>query len=273
MNRKILVLGKGFIGKRIARFLDCSIFGGKIYTYEGIRKVISIYNPEVIINCIGSTGKKNVDDCEIDKDKTLNANVFVPLIIAEACFRKNIKLVHISSGCIYHYDYEKNIPLTEEDEPDFYELFYSRTKVYSEKSLLWLSKKANILITRIRIPLDDRPHPKNILDKLLKYKKIIDIPNSITYIPDFLKILKTLIERDEKGLFNIVCKTPLRYPMLLDEFKKYRPFDYEIIPLSALKSVRTNLILSTSKLESLGIKVRKSEEVIPECVKNYLSYL
>ncbi|MCX5704368.1 MAG: hypothetical protein NT066_07780, partial [Candidatus Omnitrophica bacterium] len=107
----------------------------------------------------------------------------------------------------------------------------------------------------------------------INYKKVIDIPNSITFIPDFIKALKHLIESNRKGLFNIVNKGGLRYPELLDVYKKYAPnFQYEVIDFEKLNLVRSNLILSTEKLEKTGFKVRDIHEVLEECVKNYLKY-
>jgi 3,5-epimerase/4-reductase len=136
-----------------------------------------------------------------------------------------------------------------------------------------LCKKFNILIVRLRIPLDNRPHPKNILTKLINYKKVIDIPNSITYIPDFILALKHLIKIDAKGIYNIANKGGLRYPELLEVYKRCMPdFKYEIIDFKKLHLVRTNLILSVRKLEKTGFKMRNIHEVLEGCVKNYLKY-
>jgi len=123
------------------------------------------------------------------------------------------------------------------------------------------------------VPLDNRPHPKNLLTKLIEYKRVIDIPNSVTYIPDFIRALKYLIQIDANGIYNIVNKNALKYPELLDIYKKYVPdFKYEIIDYRKLNIVRTNLILSTEKLEKAGFKVRDIYEVLEECVKDYLKY-
>ncbi|MFH1198943.1 MAG: sugar nucleotide-binding protein [Candidatus Omnitrophota bacterium] len=270
MNKNILIIGKGFVGSRIHECLGWDISDFKIACFEDAQKVIDQFHPEIIINCIGYTGR-NVDQCELNKDKTLTANTFVPLILAEAAIRNNIRLVHISSGCIYHFGYDKNEPILENQVPDFLDLYYSRSKIYSEAALNILAKKYPILILRIRIPLDNRPHPKNILTKLIEYKKVIDVPNSITYIPDFLKALEHLINIDARGIYNLVNSGGLRYKNLLDVYKKYKPdFNYENIDHKKLNLVRTNLILSTKKLEDSGFKVRPINEVLEECVKNYL---
>jgi 3,5-epimerase/4-reductase len=134
-----------------------------------------------------------------------------------------------------------------------------------------MAKKYNILTVRIRIPLDNRPHPKNILTKLIKYGKVIDIPNSVTYVPDFLKALKHLIKIDAYGIFNVLNKFGLRYPDLMDIYKKYVPdFEYTTIDHRKLGLVRTNLVMSVKKLEKTGFAVRPIKDVLEECVKEYV---
>lgn len=273
MKPKILIFGSGFIGKRLQESIDSDLSERRINAFKDAEEEIARFNPKIIINCIGHTGKKNVDDCESERDKTLSSNTFVPLIMAEAALRNKIKLIHISSGCIYRYDYVRDNPIKEDKMPDFFELFYSRTKIYAERALEALSAKFGILIPRIRIPLDNRPHPRNIITKLINYKKIIDLPNSITYIPDFIQALKHLITIDARGIYNVVNKGALRYPELLGIYKKYVPgFKYEIIDFKQLNLVRTNLILSTEKLEKSGFKIREIHEVLEECVQDYLKY-
>lgn len=270
-NNDILIMGHGFIGTRLKEAFDCQICDKRIHSCCDAEKEVDKYAPKVLINAIGSTGRHNVDDCEFDKDKTLFSNTFIPLILAEVAIRRKIKFVHISSGCIYHYDYDKSALITEEDEPDFFDLFYSRTKIYAERALKTLSRQHDILIPRVRIPLDDRPHPKNVLNKLLRYGKVIDLPNSVTYIPDFIEALRYLIKIDSRGIYNLVNKGGMRYPDLMEAYRKYAPdFNYQVIDYNDLNLVRTNLILSTEKLEKTGFKVRKIEEVYEECVRNFV---
>ena len=272
-KNRILILGRGFIGSRIKQELGGEFFSGRIRTLSQAERDILRYSPKVLINSVGFIGR-NVDDCELDKDKALMANTFIPIILAEVALRHGIKLVHISSGCIYHYDYERDKPIREEKTPDFFGLYYSRTKIYCEKALEVLAKKFPILIARIRVPLDNRPHPKNILDKLIQYKKsVVTIPNSVTYIPDFIKAIKHLIKINARGIYNVVNKGALRYPELLEVYKKYAlGFEYKTIDFKKLKMVRTNLVMSTSKLEKSGFRVRDIHEVLEECVKEYIKY-
>lgn len=273
MNNRILIFGRGYIGNRLKQAFNCALSGKKIYSFADAQGEIRKFKPRIIINCIGHTGR-NVDECEQDKDKTLTANTFAPIILAEAALRNKIKLVQISSGCIYKFNYRQDKPIKEQTPPDFFDLFYSRSKIYSERALEALCKKYDILIVRIRIPLDNRAHSKNLLTKLLKYKRVIDLPNSVTYIPDFIKALRYLLKINARGIYNVVNRGALRYPALMETYKKYVPdFKYKIVPFKKLNLVRTNLILSTRKLERAGFPVRDIHSVLGECVKTYLGNL
>ncbi|MFA4854532.1 MAG: sugar nucleotide-binding protein [Candidatus Omnitrophota bacterium] len=271
MDKKILILGKGFIGERLQKAFNCRIDETFIKSFSDAQNLIKKYKPRVIINCIGVTGRRNVDDCELDIDGVLLANSFIPVILAEVALRNNIKLVHISSGCIFSFDYKKDGPVKEESQNYFFKLFYSRSKVYAERALEALARDYNILIARIRIPLLNARHPKNVLDKLIKYKQVIDIPNSVTYIPDFVKAIRHLIAIDARGLYNVVNKGGLRYPRLMRVYQKYAPaFKFKVIALKKLGLTRTNLLLSTGKLEKTGFKVRGINSVLEECVRGYV---
>lgn len=271
MNTDILVFGKGWIGKRLQKYLDCNATDKRIASYEDVQKEIDTYKPKVIINCIGSFGK-NVDDCEINKTKTITSNTFVPLLLAEGAIRNNVKLVHISSGCMFHYDYTKDRPLKETEQPDFYDLYYSRCKEYAEAALLALDDAANILIVRPRMPLDYIPHPRNLLDKLIKFKSVIDIENSVTYVPDFLAAIKHLISIDATGVYNTVNYGGLKFRELLEVYRThYHTHSYAITSQSDLKIVRTNLLLSTDKLEESGFDVKDIHDVLKECVSKWVS--
>ena len=272
MKDRILIFGGGFIGGRLQEAFHADACDTKIHSLQDAQKEIERRSPKIIINCIGYIGR-NVDDCELNKDKAIMSNAFIPIILAEAALRNKIKLVHISTGCIYHFDYALAEPIDEEREADFLDLFYSRTKIYAEKMLEVLAKRCPILIVRPRIPLDNRPHPRNILTKLVASGKVIDTPNSVTYIPDFIEAIKHLIAIEATGIYHIVNRGALKYPLLLEAYKKYVPdFTYSVVEGRELGGPRANLILSTKKLEQSGFKTRDIKEVIEECLKAYLKY-
>src|SRR5208283_600485 len=265
---KTLILGSnGYIANRLKTDIIADFSTRKIFSIKDAQEVIDEYYPDVIINCIGYTGT-NVEDCDIDSDKTMMCNTIVPLILAEACLRNNVKLVHISSGCIYRFDYAIDPAIVETQVPDFLSLYYSRTKIYSERALEALLYENPFLIIRFRLPLDNISHPKNLLNKLVKYRRVIDVPNSVTYVPDLVAAIKHLIDTDAKGIFNVVNRGVLRYPELLKVYQKYVPdFDYEVIQYKELHMVRPNLIMSCKKLEKAGYLMREIHDVLDEAVQ------
>lgn len=104
---KILTLGNGFVSNHLPyeKILD------RVYTDpENLDYILSKQKPDVIVNCIGKTGRPNVDECETNKTETYTANVALPALIAEWCHNHNVHLIQMGSGCIffgespnYHY--------------------------------------------------------------------------------------------------------------------------------------------------------------------------
>ncbi|MBI3616732.1 MAG: hypothetical protein HY210_00695, partial [Candidatus Omnitrophica bacterium] len=84
MRNRILILGKGFIGERLREEFSCAVSTARIATFADITSQIQKYKPQILINCIGHTGAGNVDGCELALDKTLSANTYVPILLAEA---------------------------------------------------------------------------------------------------------------------------------------------------------------------------------------------
>ena len=255
-KKKVLIFGgKGFVGSHLKGERSLA----RVYSLDDILAEIAKKKPDVMINCIGYTGKENTDDCEAFSDYALNANSFLPVLFAEAAIRTGVKLVHVSSGCMF-----KTETLVEEDViPNFYDLFYSRTKIYGEAALYGIAGygKANILIVRPRIPFFDGTHPRDILYKIQRFKKVIDYPNSMTYLPDFGRAVDHLIKKDATGIYNIVNPGVVTYAKILKECfgKKAVEMKY-----TDLKTARTNLTLSCYKLIESGFKPMNTLDAIKE---------
>jgi 3,5-epimerase/4-reductase len=258
---KILVLGDGFIGSAISKFLGCSTS----------KNIEDVYDYDTIINAVGKTGRPNVDWCELHQPETVESNITFPIELAEKCRETGKYLVHIGSGCIYHDLTGKLIK--EEQFGDFWECsFYSKTKLISE---LALSTFPNVLQLRIRMPIDTSSNPRNLLVKILKYKKVLDVQNSMTVLPDFLIALKKLIEDKKTGIYNMVNPGSISPFEIVNLYKTLLVVpDHEVEPLtiSEMNSItlaaRSNCVLSTSKLESAGIILPPIRERIKDILMN-----
>jgi dTDP-4-dehydrorhamnose reductase len=266
---KLLIIGNGFIGSKVkSKFCD-STLSSHINSVEDMLNEINTHKPRVVINCAGKVGINTIDWCEDNRQETFEGNVLLPLNIARACEQTNTKLVHIGTGCIYDGD-NSGKGFDENDYPNFGGSFYSQTKIMSESLL----KDFDVLQLRIRLPIDSAPGPKNFISKITKYKKVIDIKNSMTYLDDFLTATEILIEKNKSGIYNVTNPGPMSHSEILNLYKEYvdSNFEYETISLEELhsftKAKRANCILNTEKLEK-EFKIPKLKDRLVEMLLQY----
>ncbi|MDD5041652.1 MAG: sugar nucleotide-binding protein [Candidatus Peribacteraceae bacterium] len=286
---KVLLFGgRGFMGEQFLKiFPDAVCPSVDIADPGAVAQVLDQEKPDIVINAAGRTGVPNVDWCEDHKLETLRSNVTGPLVLLEECAKRGIYWVHLSSGCIYEgqkrqegEEGKEGVGWTEEDEPNFSGSFYSRSKAWSEKTLRECTVRdvrgrSGILILRLRMPFDGSTHPKNLLTKLARFERVLDVPNSITYLPDFLAAAKTLVERRSTGIYNVVNDgviSPYRivelYRELVDPAHRFERLLVSSLP-QVVRAGRSNCVLSTSKLREQGIHLRPVEEAVRESLLEF----
>lgn len=77
--------------------------------------------------------------------------------------------------------------------------FYSKTKAYMEDML---KSYANVLILRVRMPISDDLNPRNFVTKIIKYDKVVDVPNSMTVLHDLLPVSLVMAQRKLTGAWR-----------------------------------------------------------------------
>jgi dTDP-4-dehydrorhamnose reductase len=301
---KVLTIGNGFV----ADHLPYEKINERLYLDDSfVRFILDHFKPDVLINCIGKTGRPNVDWCETHKEETASANVAIPVMLAQECQKKSIRLIQIGSGCIYfgespnyHYVQNDGSPMPERilngqagswaqsikilhplqkiengwREEDFAnpKSFYSKTKYACDLALGGM----NLVTTlRIRMPVSVQNNPRNLINKLRGYKQIIDIPNSMTFMKDLTKCIQWAIDKDQTGVFHVVNPEPLTAVQIMKEFQKYVPkHQFEIISEEQLDNLttakRSNCILNTDKLSAAGFQMTHSEQALKECMSDYM---
>lgn len=272
--RHYLIFGNGFMGNRFDNFLQESVIAdGRINTIDDISLQIKEHNPKIVINTVGKTGRPNIDWCETHREETFFSNVTVPSLMAEACADTETYMVHIGSGCVYETNRCSGIGFSENDKPNFKGSFYSRTKIFAENIL---SEYDNILQLRIRMPIDNIPSPRNLIDKLLSYRKVISIPNSVTTVDTLLETTKKLMDRKETGIFNVTNRGVVTHKEILEMYKELVDPDFvipEFISIEELKNLtiaeRSNCVLYNKRLEKKGIETREVHEAIKDCLIKY----
>ena len=266
-----LIFGAGFLGNIISNRYGYKLLKNDPNNILGLNKILDEEKPEIVINAIGKTGRPNIDWCENNKIETIRSNVLAATNLAMVCAERNIYFVHFSSGCIYYSKTNEEV-FTEEDEPNFYNYqFYATTKILAEKMI----NNFPALQVRIRMPIVNYSHERNLIDKLLKYKKLINIQNSITVIDDFLKAFDIMLDKKITGTYNVVNDGTISAFEIMTMYKDIvdKNHTFELLSKEGLDEIttatRSNCILSNNKLKKIGIFLPDIHESIEKCLINY----
>jgi len=236
--------------------------------------------PEFLINAAGYTGKPNVDACELHKTECLFGNAVLPGLIAQACAEAGVPWGHVSSGCIYTGSRPDGSGFTEDDAPNFSFRtnncsFYSGTKALGEEVL---ASKPDLYIWRLRIPFDNVDNPRNYLTKLMRYAKLLDAENSISQLHEFVAATFACWEkRVPFGTYNVTNPghVTTREVVSLIEKSGVHPKKYEFFASEeefmkiAAKTPRSNCVMSSAKLASVGIHMTPVRDAVEQALRNW----
>ena len=291
-REKILVFGaNGWIGGQFVMLLQRE---GVEYVVsksrlgddsdDTIESEILSATPTHVACFIGRThgpGNNTIDYLEGGPDKlaiNMRDNLYGPLLLAELCRKFNIHLTYIGSGCIFKYDDEHSVngkPFDEEDIPNYFGSSYSVVKGYTDRAM---HQYDNVLNVRMRMPISHEKNPRNLITKITSYKKILNLPNSVTVLPELLPILLELMKKRETGTLNLVNHGCMEHTDILEAYKKEidPSHAFEMIADSdksnfadKLRSSRSNCYLSTDRLASLTHEVTPAKEAVKKAIENY----
>lgn len=266
MSNKIITLGNGFV----AQHLPYLIVKDRLdLSSKHIEAVIDMYGPDAIVNCIGKTGRPNIDSCESNKSETVLANTALPILLAEVCFKKGIHMIHIGSGCIFYGE----SPIGGCNELDFANplSFYSKTKYACD---LAIGDMPNVTTLRIRMPISNKNHPRNLINKLINYKEIIDIQNSVTFMDDLVNVVRWVAKNSVMGMYHATNPDTLTAKEIMEEYQKYVPeHKFTVIDENKLNDLtiatRSNCILNSEKLRK-DFYFPSAKEALKKCMKEYI---
>jgi len=224
---------------------------------QDIIKEIEDTKPDYVINAAGITGKPNVDWCEDHKQETVRTNLVGTLNLMDIAFQRNIHTTNITTGCIYEYDenhpMQSGIGFTEEEAPNFRGSFYSSMKIHLEEIIQYYP---NVLNLRIKMPVSTELD-KGFVGKIIHYKKVINIPNSLSVLDDLLPIAVDMTLRELKGTYNLVNPGAISHHEVLELYKQIIDpgHQYESFTVQEqdkmLKARRANAELSAKKMLAL----------------------
>jgi dTDP-4-dehydrorhamnose reductase len=273
---RILLLGStGFIGSQFKKALlergyEIADPRVEITDLSQIRESLAWHKPDGILNCTGKTGVPNVDACEKDPQGTLAVNLAGSLNVAIAASEAGIYSAHMGTGCQYSGD-NNGKGFSESDEPNYFGSLYTRSKILSEKAIREIPQTLQF---RIRIPILSEPSPKNVIDKLLAYPKMINAMNSFSVVEDFIPAAIQLMERHATGVFNMTNMGAMDHVTLMGLYREIvdPKFKISLMPQDEqdeLNKRRSNCVLNTDKRERFGVHMPPILESTRRALEKY----
>ncbi|KAG6471203.1 trifunctional UDP-glucose 4,6-dehydratase/UDP-4-keto-6-deoxy-D-glucose 3,5-epimerase/UDP-4-keto-L-rhamnose-reductase RHM1-like [Zingiber officinale] len=222
--------------------------------------ILDIQNvkPTHVFNAAGVTGRPNVDWCESHKQETIRTNVVGTLTLADVCREHELLLMNYATGCIFEYDVEhpegSGIGFKEEDKPNFFGSFYSKTKAMVEELL---KEYENVCTLRVRMPISsDLSNPRNFITKISRYNKVVNIPNSMTILDELLPISIEMAKRNCKGIWNFTNPGVVSHNEILEMYKSYIDPSFKWVNFTleeqarVIVAARSNNELDATKLKN-----------------------
>jgi len=200
MKSKILILGRGYLGREYERH-GFEVWGRDKFemtpdfecTLEALHTRLGSY--DTIVNCIG---KSNTRWCEESRNfpEALLINGQLPGVLSAYCRQYDKKFVHISTGCLYDNIDKPN------EETDFISAHcgYTVTKYAGE---MYCNTNRD-LILRPRLYFSDVADRNNLLSKLSKFSSYTnDAYDSFTCTSTIVSATKALLDNGQSGVFNV----------------------------------------------------------------------
>lgn len=236
---KILVIGKGFIGKPLAEYLGADVYPKRLKHL----KPEDLAGYDVVINCAAKT---TIDWCELNREETFETNTLLAVRVGKTIkdYCPNTKYVFFSSGCIFKSEgagdinYEDSIPNPQ--------CFYTYTKLMAEQLLAEVCPEA--LIIRPRLIISEHSHPRNTINKLLSYNQVLTTQESATVLEDMLPVVKQLIDENYAGPVNVFNPGTISPSEIMGYFHRdhIKINKFELDMLTRGKARRVSTVLGTT---------------------------
>lgn len=210
---RVLVTGaKGMLGSEVVKTLE--MYGHEVWgtdisyaddkiditRQDQIRYALSSFRPSWVLNCAAYT---NVDLAEEHEDQALVLNAKGPDLLAHACRRLSIRLMHVSTD--YVFDGAKGSPYTEEDAPNPINV-YGASKLAGENAIRHSMEDYIIVRTQWLIGHKGRNFVSTILSAAQineSLRVVNDQWGSPTFASDLARAMAQLLDADARGVYHV----------------------------------------------------------------------
>lgn len=251
-----------------------------ITDYESVDRVITDFNPDVVIHCAAWTAVDLAEDVD-KKDKVHLVNAVGTENIAKVCKKLDCKMIYISTD--YVFDGQGTRPWEPDDERNPLNV-YGQTKYEGELAVeKWLEK---YFIVRIAWVFGQ--NGKNFVRTMLNLGKthdkltvVDDQIGSPTYTPDLARLLVDMAESDKYGIYHATnegfCSW---YEFACEIFRQASEFDsdYKNVSVSPVTSDKypskakrpSNSRMNKEKLTENGFeKLPAWQDALRRYIKEY----
>jgi dTDP-4-dehydrorhamnose reductase len=214
-----------------AHALDVSrIVGGvRAEDTSGVERALDQIGPDVVVNCIGVVKQRDVPPAEM-----IRTNALFPHELADACVRRGIRLIHLSTDCVFS---GRRGGYTEDDVPDAEDL-YGRSKILGEP------RGAGVLTLRTSMIGRELEGSNGLLEWLLsqsgEVRGFTEARFTGPTVPVLAGAIADLIERhpELEGTWHLGAEPISKYDLLILLRDAYR-LDLEVQPDDRVKVERT----------------------------------
>ena len=276
---KIAILGVGFLGGKLVEFFSkrfkvvCADINPRsdlvnkidATNKQEIENLLTVEKPDIVIDTIALS---SYFVCENNHKLCRKLNFESAKYIAEACKKIDAKMIFISSS--YIFDGEKGNYL-ETDIPNSLNK-YALSKIDAEKKVLELDR-AIVIRSEPMYGFDKGKKQIIFGTNTFEVDVKIGFPNILRkpiFIDDVPRIIFSLVEKNQSGIFNIAGPTKLRWldfltylSMLVNAQNKIKIVDNS----GWILKPPYDSSLNTSKISSLGIKTTAFKAALKELKK------
>jgi hypothetical protein len=130
----------------------------------------------------------------------------------------------------------------------------------------------------LRIPFENTANPRNYLQKVISYQRLLDAENSLSHLGEFVAACVDSFDLSLPfGIYNLTNPGSITTREVVDLIKASgvctKSFDFfddesEFMKIAA-KTPRSNCVLDSSKAIDHGLKLRPVKNVIDQCLRSW----
>ena len=269
VDDSVLLIATSIGKNRVTQKKGYTYFDLDITDEKAVHNIINTHRPDVIINTAAMT---NVDLCESEKRACDMLNVSAVRFLADASFKINAHLIHISTDFIFDGE---NGPYKEEDKPNPI-CYYGLSKLKAEKLLQNHRVNWTILRTIIVFGVGESLSKGNIVlwaKNALAQGDILNIIDdqfrSPTLAEDLADICILVAKKKAFGVFNASGKDFMSIYELVERVAKHygnstenlNRISTQTLNQKAVRPPKTGFVL-TKAINELGYNPHSFEECL-----------